>query len=116
MTDGDVLVHEPLAVAHRQKVPVACLHEWIDEEERPLAGDDLQPPPFLRLVYVLVDVLRMLGHGEVRVRDVEIAAELRLVDRGHHLLERIHVVPDTPDHETDPSLQPESRTTRTHTT
>jgi len=40
MSDGDVIVHDPLAFGHRQQVPVARLHEWIDEKERLLAGDD----------------------------------------------------------------------------
>src|SRR5256885_7595813 len=36
---------------------------------RSLAGDDAQPPSLLPFMHVLIDVLRVLGHGEIRGRD-----------------------------------------------
>ena len=114
VADGDVLVHDPLALGHRQQVPVPRLDERVDEEERPLSRDDPQPPPLLSLVHVLLDVLRVLRHGEVGVVDVEEAAEARVVDVGGHLLERLEVVADPPEHEVDPGLHPHRRVGEDH--
>jgi len=65
-------------------------------------------------VHVLVDVLRVLGHREVRHRDVEVAAQDGLVDVGRHLLERIEVVADAPEHEVGVRLDADGRVREDH--
>ena len=107
MPDGDVFVHDALSFGHRQQIPVPGLHERVDKEEWLLSRHDARPPPFLSFVHVFGDILRMLGHRKIGVRDVEISAQERLVDVGSHLLERLEVIADAPQHEVDGRFQSE---------
>jgi len=48
---------------------------------------------------VLVDVHRAFGHGKKRLRRLQILAHLCLVQPRRHLLKRLELVADAPDHE-----------------
>ena len=92
--DADVLVHRPLPVLERERVPRPHLHERVDDEVRRPLRDDLPRPAGL-------GVRRGLRRREVVVRRLQPAGERRPVQRRAELAEVGVALGDLPEEEVD---------------
>ena len=99
VADLDVGVHHGLALLQRQEVPLAALHEGVDEQVLRPDGANLQPRPLLALVAVAVDVLRLARHRQEGVRHREVAAHAGGVNARRKGLQVFQVERDRPQEE-----------------
>ena len=67
--DLGVLAHRPAAILHRKGVPLALLHEGVDDEVGRAARDDAT------VLSLLLEVLGGACRGQVGVRRLEIGGE-----------------------------------------
>ena len=91
--DLGVLAHRAAAVLQRQRVPLALLHERVDDEVGRAARDH---PAVLAL---LLEVLGGARGREVGVRRLEPAGERRRVQVGLELAQILEAVGELPEHE-----------------
>src|SRR5439155_2215290 len=99
IADADVRVHDFLPPGQRQQVPVARLHEGINEQVFAFSRDDVRARLGGVEVVELVDVHAALGHGQKRVRSREVSAERRLVDQLRLFLKDVRIGADAPEEE-----------------
>ncbi len=108
LADRRVLLHRAPAVVHRQRVPLALLHERIDDEVGGATGNHAPVPRALAL-----EVLRRLRRRQVRVRRGQVAGERRGVEVGPELAQVVVALGELPEHEvgvrpdTDEAVAPE---------
>src|SRR5207248_5677808 len=75
-------IHEFLASFEGEEIPIAGLHEGIDEKEFALSGDEMGAAFGGVEGIDLVDVHAALGHGDKGPWCAQIAAEAGFVDGG----------------------------------
>ncbi len=96
--DAHMLGHHFLALLRRPRIPFARSLQGTDKQVIRLAGHDVHAILGL-LGAILLDIHRTLGHGKERLGRLDVLGHRCLVQTAGHLLNRIELRADAPDHE-----------------